>query len=61
MGYSQAYNAYKTTNVKTASQGRLIVLLYEEAVSQLTLASSLYGPDGKLPVKNLEKFDGNNY
>ena len=56
MGYTQAYNAYKETNVKTASQGRLIVLLYEEAVRQLTLASSLFSEDSNLPVQNIERF-----
>ncbi|MGN0738785.1 MAG: flagellar export chaperone FliS [Treponema sp.] len=56
MGYTQAYNAYKETNVKTASQGRLVVLLYEEAVRQLTLASSLFSEDLKLPVQNIERF-----
>lgn len=55
MGYNQAYNAYRDTNVKTASQGRLIVLLYEEAVKQLTLAVSLFDGE-KLPVNNIEKF-----
>ena len=56
MGYAQAYNAYKETNVKTASQGRLVVLLYEEAVRQLTLASSLFSEDSNLPVQNIERF-----
>ena len=56
MGYTQAYNAYKETNVKTASQGRLVVLLYEEAVRQLTLASSLFSEDSNLPVQNIERF-----
>lgn len=56
MGYTQAYNAYKETNVKTASQGRLVVLLYEETVRQLTLASSLFSEDSNLPVQNIERF-----
>ena len=56
MSYTQAYNAYKETNVKTASQGRLVVLLYEEAVRQLTLASSLFSEDSNLPVQNIERF-----
>ena len=56
MGYTKAYNAYKETNVKTASQGRLVVLLYEEAVRQLTLASSLFSEDSNLPVQNIERF-----
>jgi flagellar protein FliS len=32
-------NAYHQTKVRTASQGRLIVMLYEEAVKQLDIAS----------------------
>ncbi len=56
MSYNQAYNAYRDTNVKTASQGRLVVLLYEEAVKQLTVANSLFDKTGKLPVKNIEAF-----
>lgn len=31
-------NAYKQTSVKTASQGRLIVMLYDEAIRQMDLA-----------------------
>ena len=56
MGYNQAYNAYRDTNVKTASQGRLIVLLYEGAVNQLTLANSMFDENGKLPVRSIEAF-----
>ncbi|MCQ2610996.1 MAG: flagellar export chaperone FliS [Treponema sp.] len=56
MGYNQAYNAYQTTNIRTASQGKLIVLLYEEAVRQLNTASSLFDAEGKLAAKNIEKF-----
>jgi len=42
-------NAYHQTKVKTASQGRLIVMLYEEAVKQLDLATEeLRKPDKKL-------------
>lgn len=56
MGYNQAYNAYRDTNVKTASQGRLIVLLYEGAVKQLTMANSMFDETGKLPVRSIEAF-----
>lgn len=56
MDYNQAYNAYRDTNVKTASQGRLIVLLYEGAVKQLTLANSMFDGNGKLPVRSIEAF-----
>ena len=56
MGYNQAYNAYRDTNVKTASQGRLVVLLYEGAVKQLTLANSMFDENGKIPVRSIENF-----
>ncbi|QEN07124.1 flagellar export chaperone FliS [Oceanispirochaeta crateris] len=44
-------NAYHQTKVKTASQGRLIVMLYEEAVKQLDIASD----EIKRPDKKLDK------
>lgn len=31
-------NAYKQTSVKTASQGKLIVMLYDEAIKQMVIA-----------------------
>ncbi len=34
-------NAYKETKVKTASQGRIIVMLYDEAIKQLNIAVDL--------------------
>lgn len=54
--YNNAYNAYKKASVNTASQAELVVLLYEGAVRKLTSASSKFGPDGKLPVTNIESF-----
>ena len=53
---NQAYNAYKKASVNTASQAELVVLLYEGAVKRLASASSKFGPDGKLPVANIESF-----
>ncbi len=35
----QAFNAYKETKIKTAGGGRLIVMLYDEAIRQITIAS----------------------
>jgi flagellar protein FliS len=32
-------NAYRETKIKTASQGKLIVMLYDEAIRQLDIAS----------------------
>jgi len=39
MGYQQSsVQAYRQTSVKTATQGRVIVMLYEEAIRQIDLA-----------------------
>ncbi|MCR4735951.1 MAG: flagellar export chaperone FliS [Treponema sp.] len=56
MGYTNTYNAYQKTNITTASQGRLIVLLYEGAVKQLSTALSYIDSNGKIQAKNIEKF-----
>ena len=34
-------NAYRETNIKTASQGKLIIMLYDEAVRQLDEAAEI--------------------
>ncbi|MBI9101036.1 MAG: flagellar export chaperone FliS [Spirochaetales bacterium] len=34
-------NAYRETNIKTASQGKLIIMLYDEAIKQLNSAVSM--------------------
>jgi len=41
MSYKNASSSYKETAVKTAGQGHLIVMLYDEAVKQLTKAAEL--------------------
>ena len=56
MGYSQAYSAYQKTNITTASQGHLIVLLYEAAVKNLKSALSCFDEDNKIKPCNIEKF-----
>lgn len=33
-------NAYKETKIRTASQGQLIVMIYDEAIKQIDIASS---------------------
>ena len=51
---SQALTAYKETRVKTASQGSLIIMLYDEGIKNITLA--LEGmPDGKIEAENIER------
>lgn len=56
MGFQNAYNAYQKTNVNTASQGRLVVLLYEGAVKQIASAINLFEPTGKIKPSNIEKY-----
>ena len=46
MGYTNALSAYKETRIRTAGQGQLIVMLYDEAVKQL---------DKSLDLINLNK------
>lgn len=41
MSRQNKLNAYRETNIKTASQGKLIIMLYDEAVRQLDLAAEL--------------------
>ncbi len=55
MAYQQAYSAYKETGVKTASQGKLIVMLYDEAVRQLAIAVTLFQNNDKVAPQNIEK------
>jgi len=38
---NQGLNAYKTAKVKTASQGALILMLYDEAIRQIKIATDL--------------------
>lgn len=59
VGYNQAYSAYRTTSVKTASQGKLIIMLYDECVRQLTSALEKIGEDNKIQPQNIEKFNAN--
>ncbi len=56
MGYQNAYNAYQKNNVSTASQGRLVVLLYEGAIKHLTSAIALFDENDKLKACNIEQF-----
>ena len=56
MSYPNAYNAYQKTNVNTASPGKLVVLLYEGAIKNLSSALRLFNPDGKIEAGNIEQF-----
>ena len=41
MAYTNALAAYKETRIRTASQGQLIVMLYDEAIRQLNKSLEL--------------------
>jgi len=51
LAYKNASSTYKETKVTTASQGQLIIMLYDEAVKQLTKAAEL------LELNNKQKKD----
>ncbi len=55
MAYQNPYAAYKETGVKTASGGKLIVMLYEEAVRQLENATGFFSENDKLAPASIEK------
>ncbi|MBQ4331798.1 MAG: flagellar export chaperone FliS [Spirochaetaceae bacterium] len=59
MGYGQslgAYGAYRDTGVKTASQGKLVVMLYDEAIRQLSYAVSYLMGGNKIEAQHIEQF-----
>ncbi|MDR1862750.1 MAG: flagellar export chaperone FliS [Treponema sp.] len=45
MAYTKALSAYRETRIKTASQGQLIIMLYDEAVKQLDYGLDLLAMD----------------
>lgn len=56
VGFSPAYSAYRTTSVKTASQGKLIIMLYDECIRQLTTALEKFDGNKKIEPQKIEKF-----
>ncbi|MDR3336835.1 MAG: flagellar export chaperone FliS [Treponema sp.] len=56
MAYTNVSSVYRETKIKTASQGQLIVMLYDEAVKQLDHSLELMGPkqDSKLEPGKIE-------
>ncbi|MBN1616823.1 MAG: flagellar export chaperone FliS [Spirochaetales bacterium] len=55
MGYNQALSAYRETRVRTASQGTLIIMLYDEAIKQLGEAVSLLDDNFRKEPSRIEK------
>lgn len=56
MAFGNPYAAYQTTAVKTASQGKLVVMLYQGAERELSAAQNCFGADDKLPASAIERF-----
>ena len=56
MAFGNPYAAYQTTAVKTASQGKLVVMLYQGAERELTSAAKCFGSDTKIPASKVEEF-----
>lgn len=50
------YNTYREIGVKTASQGKLVVMLYEGAVNNLDKAMALIDANGKISAKQIESY-----
>jgi flagellar protein FliS len=49
LAYSNALSAYRETRIRTASQGQLVVMLYDEAIKQLDLALDIIGSTTEVP------------
>jgi len=47
VSYNQALSAYRETRVRTASQGSLIIMLYDEAIKQIGAAVALFDEEFK--------------
>jgi flagellar protein FliS len=56
MAYIKALSAYRETRIKTASQGQLIIMLYDEAVKQLDHSLDFMGKNknGKPDPRTIE-------
>jgi flagellar protein FliS len=55
LAYKNALSAYKEIRINTASQGQLIIMLYNEAVKQLDSALGVLGDDGRKDLNRIEK------
>ncbi|WP_407429097.1 flagellar export chaperone FliS [Treponema sp.] len=56
MAFGNPYAAYQTTAVKTASQGKLVVMLYQGAEKELTSAQKCFDSESKIPASKIESF-----
>ncbi len=56
MAFGNPYAAYQKTAVNTASQGKLVVMLYQGAAKELTAAIDCFDFDGKIAATSIESF-----
>ena len=56
MAFGNPYAAYQKTAVSTASQGKLVVMLYQGAARELQSAYDGFGSGDKLPASSIETF-----
>ena len=57
MSYNQALSAYRETRIRTASQGTLIIILYDEAIKQIGAAISLMDENARAEPLRIEKIN----
>lgn len=55
MSYNQALSAYRETRVRTASQGSLIIMLYDEAIKQIGAALSKFDSSDRIEPQYIEE------
>ena len=56
MAFGNPYAAYQNAAVKTASQGKLVVLLYQGAEKELSSAYDCFEFGEKIPAANIENY-----
>ena len=56
MAFGNPYAAYQKTAVSTASQGKLVVMLYQGAAREMQAAFDCFGDSDKLPAPSIENF-----
>lgn len=54
--YGGGYNTYREIGVKTASQGKLVVMLYEAAASNLEKAIAFVDDSNRIKAENTEQY-----
>ena len=57
MDYSFGYSAYRDTGVKTASQGKLVVMLYDGMIRQLDAAIKCFGETEDIGPSEIENLN----